>query len=85
MGTVAVTSRLTHPVAMRVDEMVDSADHGQAAYSPNVPGLPTARQKGESVILKPGRNEVDTDFWQAWKAQHEAGDLFKLLDVEKTK
>lgn len=83
--TVVVTSRLRNAVSLRVDEMVGVDTHGQIGYAAAAPGEKMARQKGDRIELRPGRNEVDADFWREWQAQNKDGELAKHLDPESEK
>lgn len=81
MATVKVWSQLH--LELHVDEMMDGL--GQHTFSPNPPGMKTARRKGPVVELKPGDNEVDADFWTAWLAQNKDGQLIKSGAVKEQK
>ena len=57
-----MVSNLRGPVELRLHELVERE-----------PGIKTARRIGEPAVLRPGRNEVDAEFWRAWSEQHKGG------------
>jgi len=70
MGTIVVHSRLRNAIELHVDEMFDGES---GAYSINPGDLKTAKRKGDAVELRPGRNEIDADFWREWAEQNKDG------------
>ena len=80
MATVVVHNCLGNKVELRLHEMSDG-EH--ASFSQNVSGVATARRKGAGVVMLPGRNEVDVDFWREWVDQNRGSDLLNVL-VEET-
>ncbi len=77
--TVTVHCHLPHAIALHVDEMHDR-EHG--SYSINPTGVPTAK-RGEAVELRPGRNEVDAEFWRAWSEQSKGTPLAGAFSAEE--
>jgi hypothetical protein len=57
--TIKVRSHHSHPLALHLDKFIDVGF-----------GLMEARQVGSDVVLRPGVNEVDADFWNKWHEQH---------------
>jgi hypothetical protein len=41
-------------------------------------------RRGPSVVLVPGRNEVDATWWNAWSEQNQGSGLMSMLRVEET-
>jgi hypothetical protein len=41
-------------------------------------------RRGPSVVLRPGRNEVDAGWWHAWSEQNTGSGLLTLLRIEET-
>ena len=80
MGIAVVHSHFPAPVQLRLYEMSD--DDGQVGFSVNVTGVPTARRSGEPVVVRPGRNEIDVDFWKKWAAQNKDTHLGRHITVE---
>lgn len=62
MSTIVVFSRLQSAVELRLHELVERE-----------PGIKTARRIGEPAVLRPGRNEVDAEWWRAWSEQNKDG------------
>jgi hypothetical protein len=82
MSPVIVHLLAPNAISLHVDEMRDAGEHGDhGAFSMNTPGTGTAR-RGPEVELRPGRNEVDPDFWRAWAEQHKGSSLLGMLRVE---
>jgi hypothetical protein len=78
-GVVKVRSKLENAVELRLFEMLDG-DH--VSYSQN-PSGPTARRKGDGVVLRPGiLTEVDEEFWNEWSRQNENTGLAEHIEAE---
>lgn len=80
MAKVNVHSHFPAPLELRLYEMHDG-EH--AGFSQNVTGTPTARRLGDGVVIRPGRNEIEADFWSAWTEQNKGGALSRHLTEEK--
>lgn len=65
-----IQSRLPAPVALRLFKMLNDET-----------GTPCARCIAGPVVLRPGVNEIDGDFWREWLEQNEGGLLAAHLAV----
>jgi hypothetical protein len=82
MATVTVHNKHENAVELRVYDMSD--DDGQVGFAVNVTGLKTARRRGQEVVLKPGENDIDADFWHDWVEQNKGTGLVTLFhEVER--
>ena len=72
MSTIVVHSTLPAPVALRCFRLINDET-----------GTPCSRVVAGPIVLKPGRNEVDDQFWAAWHEQHRDTLLAAHLAVEE--
>jgi hypothetical protein len=77
-----VHNTLRHGLELRLYE---HNDKGHGAFSFNADAM-TAKRLGDPVVLRPGRNEVDDEFWAAWCEQYKGcGFLESHAIYEETK
>jgi hypothetical protein len=70
---VTIRSHLKNAVELKIHQMVDNGDGV---------GVQVARQVGDAVVLRPGRNDVDGDWWDKWLSQHRGTPLAASFTVE---
>lgn len=62
---VKVKSTLERPIELHLDDM---RDVGLGIFE-------ARRRRGSETTMRPGVNEVDADFWAAWRAAHDGSPL----------
>ncbi len=68
-----VRSNFRMPIELRIHELADNGDGL---------GIQVARPVGDAVVLRPGLNHVDAEFWRAWSGQNKDGVLISHFAIE---